>query len=36
VGALAVFLSIQAALALIFFLGLAGTLTFLTFLVLLG
>ena len=35
-GALAVFLSLQAALALIFFLGLAGTLTFLTFLVLLG
>ena len=35
-GALVVFLSLQAALALIFFLGLAGTLTFLGFLVLLG
>ena len=35
-GALAVFLSLQAALALIFLLGLAGTLTFLGFLVLLG
>jgi hypothetical protein len=35
-GALVVFLSLQAALALIFLLGLAGTLTFLGFLVLLG
>jgi len=35
-GALAVFLSLQAALALVFFLGLAGILTFLGFLVLLG
>ena len=35
-GALAVFLSLQAALALVFFLGLAGILTLLGFLVLLG
>jgi hypothetical protein len=35
-GALVVFLSLQAALALIFLLGLAATLTFLGFLVLLG
>jgi hypothetical protein len=35
-GALAVFLSLQVALALIFLLGLSGTLTFLGFLVLLG
>ena len=35
-GALVVFLSLQAAMALIFLLGLAGTLTFLGFLVLLG